>query len=327
MRPSSPVRHLRQLLWPVAASLALAACGTAHQVVPGDGQPPSTTSSATTTSSALPGTGKPTVTIGDKNFTEQFILGELYYEALRNQGFPVQLNQNIGPLDVTLQELRAGQLAMYPEYLNTWDSQVARSPGSFTSRAQAYRVGQTYASAHGLKLLRPTPFSDTSAVGVTFNYAVENRLTTISDLRKLGRRMTFGGPPQFQSSRTGLPALERAYHFRPGSYRSLEIGEQYRALDSGQVQAADVSTTDGQLSTGNYTLLSDPRRLFGWGNVVPVISTHALALEGPYFVSTINAVTALLSTPVIRELNADVDLYGQDPATVAAEFLDENGLG
>ncbi len=68
------------------------------------------------------------MTIGDKNFTEQFVLGELYYEALRNRGFPVELNQNIGPLDVTLRELQSGQLAMYPEYLNTWDSDVARSP-------------------------------------------------------------------------------------------------------------------------------------------------------------------------------------------------------
>jgi glycine betaine/choline ABC-type transport system substrate-binding protein len=50
-------------------------------------------------------------------------------------------------------------------------------------------------------------------------------------------------------------------------------------------------------------------------------------MEGPAFATTINAVTALLTTPVIRDLNAQVDLLGQDPATVAAEFLAENGLG
>jgi osmoprotectant transport system substrate-binding protein len=303
-------------------ALTLAGCGASHKL--GDRTSHTTTSTTTT---PLPGTGKPSVTIGDKNFTEQFVLGELYYEALRNEGFPVQLNQNIGPLDVTMRELQSGQLAMYPEYLNTWDSEVARTHRAFPARSAAYDAGQTYAGTHGLKLLRPTPFSDTPSVGVTFDYAVQNGLSSISDLGKLGRQMTFGGPPEFQSSPVGLRTLESAYRFKPRNYRSLEIGQQSRALDQGQVQAADVNTTDGQLATGDYTLLSDPRRLFGWGNVVPVVSAHALAVEGPYFASTINAVTALLTTPVIRELNAQVDLLGQNPATVAAEFLSENGLG
>jgi osmoprotectant transport system substrate-binding protein len=307
-----------------AASLmaaGLAGCGASHKLVDKNSR------TAATNTSPLPGTGKPAVTIGDKNFTEQFVLGELYYEALRNVGFNVQLNQNIGPLNVTLRELETGQLAMYPEYLNTWDGDVAHAHGPFSDRSAAYDTGQTYARAHGLKLLRPTPFSDTPSVGVTFNYAVQNGLRSISDLRRLGREMEFGGPPQFQTSPNGLRTLESAYRFKPGSYHSLEIGEQYKALDQGEVQAADVNTTDGQLSTGDYTLLSDPLRLFGWGNVVPVVSAHALAVEGPYFASTINAVTALLTTPVIRELNAQVDLYGQNPATVAAVFLSENALG
>ncbi|HEY1521829.1 MAG TPA: glycine betaine ABC transporter substrate-binding protein, partial [Solirubrobacteraceae bacterium] len=306
------------VVWVMAATLA--GCGASHKLVDKNSH------TVTTNTTPLPGAGRPPVTIGDKNFTEQFVLGELYYEALRAKGFPVQLNQNIGPLDVTIRELESGQLAMYPEYLNTWDGDVAHAPGSFSNRSAAYDAGQTYAGAHGLKLLRPTPFSDTPSVGVTFNYAVQNGLTTISDLGKLGHQVTFGGPPEFQDAPTGLRTLESAYRFKSGSYRSLEIGGQYKALDQREVQAADVNTTDGQLSTGDYTLLSDPLRLFGWGNVVPVVSAHVLAIEGPAFAGTINQVTALLTTPVIRELNAQVDLAGRDPAAVAAEFLSDNGL-
>ncbi len=313
--------HRGRWLCLVAAGLALAGCGDSHTATHRHGH------GAVTNPPALPGTGKPTITIGDKNFTEQFLLGELYSQALRNAGYSVTLNQNIGPLPVTVQELRANQLAMYPEYLDTWDSQVAHAPGPFRTRSAAYNTGEAYATRHHLKLLRPSPFSDTAGIGVTFNYAVENGLSRISDLRKLGRKLAFGGPPEFQNARLGLPALESRYRVKPSSYRSLEIGDQYRALDNGQVQAADVSTTDGELSTGNYTLLADPFRLFGWGNVVPVVTAHALAVEGPAFAATINTVTALLTTPVIRMLNAQVDIAGQDPATVAGEFLAENDLG
>jgi glycine betaine/choline ABC-type transport system substrate-binding protein len=266
------------------------------------------------------------VTIGDKNFTEQFILGELYYYALRAQGFSVELNQNIGPLEVSMQDLKNGSLAMYPEYLNTWISQVAHAPGPFATRQAAYQAGQAYATAHGLRLLDATPFSDTNAVGVTFDYAVQHGLTTIWDLRRVEHEMSLGGPPQFQQESHGLPAVESAYGLTPRIYKPLEIGGQYQALDGGQVQAAVVNTTDAQLSTGDYTLLGDPQGVFPWGNAIPVVSAKVLAAEGPAFATTINEVSALLTTPVIRELNAEVDLLGENPATVATQFLAENGI-
>ncbi len=224
-------------------ALALAGCGSVHH------------SGQTVGSLKLPGTGKPVVTIGDKNFTEQFILGELYYYALRAQGYSVELDQNIGPLEVTMQDLKNGQLAMYPEYLNVWNSQVAHQTGPFASRQAAYQAGQAYATTQGLRLLDATPFSDTEAVGVTFDYAVQHGLSTIWDLRRVERGLTVGGPPQFQQESHGLPAVESAYGLVPRTYKPLEIGGQYQALDGGQVQAALVSTTDAQLSTGNYTLL------------------------------------------------------------------------
>src|SRR6185437_5345831 len=94
-------------------------------------------SPATTTSS--PGTGKPLVTIGDKNYTEQFVLGELYYQALSAQGFKVMLNRNIGPTEVTLPALQSGRLAMYPEYLQTWNDTIAGYRHGFPTAYRAYQ--------------------------------------------------------------------------------------------------------------------------------------------------------------------------------------------
>jgi len=302
-----------------ALLIAVGACGSTSQ-----SRSPSTTSSAQT--ATLPGTGHPPVTIGDKNFTEQFVLGELYYEALKAQGFSVQLNRNIGPTEVTLKALQSGQLGMYPEYIDTWNESVAGDQRSFRSLRTAYQAGQDYALAHGLKLLKPTPFSDTDAIGVGLDYAVQNGLSTIRDLHRVAPTLTFGAPPQFQQEQTGLPALEQAYGFAPASFKALEIGGQYQALDQGAVQAADVNTTDGQLTTGNYVLLKDPLNVLGWGNVVPVVSTQVVQAEGPAFVATINRVSALLTLQAIRQLNAAVDLSGEDPAAVAQQFLAAHGL-
>ena len=286
-----------------------------------------TTATTTTTETVtLPGEGRPPVTIGDENTPEQFILGQLYYQALKAQGFPVSLNQSIGPTQVIQQALATGQLAMYPEYLDNWDSEVAGISPQFRSRSDAYLAGQEYALAHGLKLLDPTPFSDTGAIAVSFDYAVENQLQSISDLDAVAPQMTLGGPPQFQQTANGLPEIEKVYGLSPAAFKPLEIGGQYQALDQGTVQAAVVNTTDPQLMTGDYPLLSDPMDVFGWGNVVPVVSAKALAAEGPLFAATINRVSALLTLPQMQQLNADVELDNQSPAIVAQQFLQSAGL-
>ncbi len=303
------------------ACVAVSGCGS--------GSPSATAATpptSTTQTTALPGTGKPQVTIGDKNFTEQFVLGELYYEALKAQGFPVLLNQNIGPTEVTIQALQTGRLSLYPEYIDTWNTSVAGFKRSFLSRGAAYRAGRRWARRYGFDLLHPTPFGDTEAIAVSFNYAVHNGLETIGDLTKVASTLALGGPPQFQQAPGGLPALEQAYALTPATFQPLAIGTQYQALDQGKVQAADVNTTDGQLITGNYALLGDPDHVFGWGNVVPVVPLTVLRAEGPAFAATINKVSALLSTPVIRQLNAAVDVSGETPQVVAQQFLIAHGL-
>jgi osmoprotectant transport system substrate-binding protein len=317
------------------AALGLTACGAGSHsgTAQASSTPPVSTTTVTTTATTtttatvtLPGVGKPPVTIGDENLPEQFLLGQLYYQALKAEGFQVTLNQSIGPTQVVQQALATGQLAMYPEYLDTWDHDVAGLQEQFRTRAAAYEAGQRYALAHGLALLNPTPFSDTNAIAVSFDYAVENQVQSIPDLFKVSPQLTLGGPPQFQQSATGLPLLEGTYGVVPTAFKPLEVSAQYQALDQGAVQAAVVNTTDPQLLSGSYPLLHDPEDMFGWGNVVPVASVRALDAEGPVFEATINRVSALLSLDAMRELNAQVVLYNQDPATVAQQFLQAQGI-
>lgn len=313
------------------AALALTACASGSATTTDAPTHTTTTTTTTTTTSTssgpqLPGTGKPTVTIGDKNFTEQFVLGELYYQALQAQGFSVQLNRNIGPTEVTIQALQSGRLSMYPEYIDSWDTSVAGYRHGFATAYDAYQAGERYALAHGFELLDPTPFGDTDALGVTFNYSVQHGVNSISDLTKVAPSLILGAPPQFQTNPADLPMLEQVYGVVPEQFTALAVGAQYQALDQGTVQAADVNTTDGELITGNYTLLRDPKHVFGWGNVVPVVPVRVLDAEGPAFEGTIDQVSALLSIPVMRQLNAAVDISGEDPALVAKQFLQAHGL-
>jgi osmoprotectant transport system substrate-binding protein len=148
----------------------------------------------------------------------------------------------------------------------------------------------------------------------------------VRDLRKVAPTLTLGGPPQFQQGPNGLPQIEELYAFAPATFKPLDVGSQYQALDQGTVQAADVNTTDGELTSGNYRLLKDPRHALGWGNVVPVVSPRLLDIEGPVFAATIDKVSSLLTLGAMRRLNAAVAVSNQDPAAVARKFLIAHGL-
>jgi osmoprotectant transport system substrate-binding protein len=312
----------------VLAAVQFAGCG-------GGGQTSSSSSPATTTtttavsgspSAGLPGQGRPSIVIGDKNFTEQFILGQLYQQALHAQGYDVALNPDIGPTEVTIPALQSGRITIYPEYLTSWTRDVAGIHTRFRTAQAALGAGAAYARGQGLRLLAPTPFSDTAAVAVTPAYAAKNGLRQLADLRRVGGNLVFGSAPQFQTDPNGLPLLQSAYGFSPINFTSLEVGAQYGALVTGQVQAAEVGTTDGQLTQPEYQLLADPDHVFGFGNVVPVVSARALLAEGPAFAQTIERVDRLLTLPVMRALNAAVDLEGQTAAAVAQTFLVAHGL-
>jgi osmoprotectant transport system substrate-binding protein len=327
----------------VAAALGLAACGgsasttadppvaPAHHHHSSRSSSSSTATTQSTTSSStssadLPGTGRPTVTIGDKNYTEQFILGQLYMQALKAQGYTVNISQNVGPTDVTLQALKSGALAMYPEYLSVLNSDVAHSHSGHVNAQAAYDAAQQYVGKHGLELLNMTRFSDTFGIAVTQAYGAAHRLRTLSDLRRVAPSLSIGGEAQLQQAALGLPRLDSVYGVKPASFKAIAAGDQYSDLDDDTIQAAYVNTTDGELATGDYRVLRDPKRIFGYGNVVPVVSAAASAAEGPAFTVTIDRVNALLTTQTMRQLNLLASIGGQSPSDVAAQFLQTHGL-
>lgn len=325
------------LLLLVAVMVLLAGCGssgtrktktsgTVSATTATSVAPASTTVTGATTTTPLPGTGRPTILLGDMNTPEQFLLGALYYEALRAQGYTVESTRNIGAPQVSLQAVEQGSLDVYPEYLNLWDTAVVGHTKPFGSLAAAYGAGQAYAQAHKLELLAPTPFSDTSGIATLSSYAAANDLHSLADLAGVAPAMTLASPLGFTNDPGGLPTLEHAYGFTPGTIKPVNVGSQYSQLRSGLAQAVYAATTDGQLSEPLYRLLSDPKHVLGFGNVVPVVSQAALAAEGPVFAETIERIDRLLTTTAIRGLNAEVSVFHHDPDLVAREFLQGWGI-
>jgi osmoprotectant transport system substrate-binding protein len=273
-----------------------------------------------------PGAGKPPITIGTKNFPEQFVVGQLYRQALEARGFRVVLKSDVGSTEILYGALRRGAVDLYPEYTGTLLSEVA-GEGARPPNAQAsWRRAKAFAAREGLTLLAPTPFADSDALAVKPAFARKHGLRSVGDLARAPAGTSLGAPPEFRTRQEGFIGLKRLYGLGLLVFKPLQIGEQYRALDRGSVDVADVFTTDGQLKRGRYTLLADPKRLFGFQNLAPLVDTGVARSEGTAFQRTLDAVSSKLTTDAMRRLNASVVLDHRDPAQVAAAFLRANRL-
>ncbi len=313
-----------------ALALLLAACGGSSSSSSSTTATATSTAASSTTSAAAPassgpGVGKPAVTIGDKNFAEENILGALYSQALKAKGYQVTLKDNIGSSEITYKALTAGQIDLYPEYTGTLLSAVAEQTKAPSSALDAYNQAKAFVEQHGLTLLHYTPFYDSDALAAKPAYAQQHGLSSVGDLKQLGKQVKLGAAPEFATRFEGLLGLKKEYGIDP-KFTPIAIGLSYKALESGQVDVQDVFTTDGQLLGGKYKVLADPKHVFGFQNVAPVVKQSVLTAEGPAFAETLDKVSSLLTFNAIQQMNAAVSLDKQQPAAVAKQFLQANGV-
>jgi osmoprotectant transport system substrate-binding protein len=279
---------------------------------------------ASSAPSGQPGKGK-SLTLGSKNFTEQFVLGQLYKQALEAKGYTVNYKKNLGSTEIADKALTSGQINAYPEYIGIFLTTTAGDTKTYDTTEQAYAAANKFAQGRVQSLSKPTPFEDVDAIGVKKEFADKNGLKSVADLKKLGSSLKLAGPPEFKTRFTGLVGLKKVYSVSP-KFVPLAIGLQYKALDDGKVDAADVFTTDGQLQRGSYTVLEDPQKVFGIQNVSMLIDQKKADELGPEFTQTVDAVSAKLTVEAMQKMNAAVDLDKQAPEAVATQFLQANGL-
>ena len=316
----TPTRVLAPLL--ISALLAAAAgCGGDNNQGGGGGG-----GGGGTSASEQPGKGKPPVTIGTKDFTEEFVLGELYKGALEAKGYKVNLKKNIGATEITDKAMTSGKIDGYPEYSGESTATVFGINKLYKSPEDTVADAKTHYEQRGQVVSNATPFEDVDAVATTKQFAQKNGLAELADLKKLPS-FTLGARPEFKSRQVGLKGMQDVYGIKNAKFRQLALGLQYKALDKGDVDSANIFSTDAQLASGKYTVLKDPKGVFGFQNVLFVINKPKYqALGGAAFMDIINKVNSLLTAEAMRSMNSAVDIDKKDPADVAKAFLDANKL-
>jgi glycine betaine/choline ABC-type transport system substrate-binding protein len=323
------MRQRVSVLAVIAASVVLAACGSSN-----DNKTTSSSGTGTSTNTASAGkiqsnpanNGK-TVTIGSKNFTEEFVLGQIYAQALKAAGYTVKTQLNLGSEQIALRALKSGQVDAYPEYTGTALTSFFKRKATDVphDEQKAYEEAKAEFAKENLTALPPTPFTDSNGVGMAKAKAAELGITKISDLKAKAPSLSFYGTPECPQRPDCLLGLKQVYGLKFKKVVAVDPSLRHKVLDSGQADVSIVYTTDGQIAQGKETLLQDDKHMFPPYNVTLVFRTAALSKLGPDAQKTIELVQKGLTTEAMQELNSRVDIDKQTPAKVAKDYLTESG--
>ena len=273
------------------------------------------------------------MTVGSKNFTEQEVLGHITRQALQAAGAEVVDDTGLGDTEEVRRALVSGRIDMYWEYTGTgWLVHLAEPNAIADPDELTTAVSEEDLEQNGIAWLQPAPANNTYAIAVREGAAAELGVRSISDLEDLIENRpdeaTLCVGPEFGSRADGLPGLQEHYGFEfPGSGVSeVSPTTVYGAVDKGETCTfGSVFRTNGRIPELGLELLEDNENFFAAYN--PALTMRQDTLETyPELTDLFEPIAEKLDTETLRELSADVEVEGNDPATVAERWLSENGF-
>ncbi len=310
----------------IAAMLALgaAACGDNEEAEEPAGTP--TAGGGELIESDPANEGK-AVTIGSKNFTEQYILGEIYSKALEAAGFKVKTQLDLGSEQIAFKALKGGSIDMYPEYTGTaltsfFKVKTADVP---SDPDEAYEQAKAEYAKNGITALERTPFQNTYIIASTKATADKaGNPKTVTDLFADNPKLSISGFPECRQRQDCLLGLRSEYGFK-GKFISSD--GKFSDLDGGQSDLTLAFSTDPQLAlTDKYVAYEDDKKFFPPYNITLGITNKSVQTLGTKTIDSLEAVQEGMTEDAMRELNRRVDLDKQEPKAVAAAYLKEEGF-
>lgn len=318
----------------ILAALA-AMCLTFGVVACGDDEGDAGGGSATTTPSGdskvivsdPANASKGTIAVGSKNFTEQFILGEIYAQTLEAQGFDVRRRLNLGSEQVAYKALKGGNIDMYPEYTGTALTSFFKVKTDDVPKDadEAYEQAKAEYAKNNITALERTPFQNTYVIASTKATADKaGNPKTVSDLMAKNPNLSISGFPECRQRQDCLLGLRSVYGFK-GKFVSSD--GKFSDLDGGQSDLTLAFGTDPQLAiTDKYVSYEDDKQFFPPYHITLGIRNATVQKIGQPAVDTLVAVQEGMTEEALRELNRRVELEKQEPKAVAAAYLKEEGF-
>lgn len=263
-----------------------------------------------------------TIRVGSKDFTENLVIAEIYALALEDNGYTVERVSNISS-SLIHNSIVNDEIDLYPEYTGTGLLSVLGEDME-TDPEKVYKtVKKEYEEQFNLTWLDYASANDSQGLVIRTEVANSLNIKTISDLQAHASELRFASQGEFDEREDGLPGLEKTYGtFNWQSSKVYDNSLKYSVLENDEADVTPAYTTEGQLvSTDKFTLLEDDKQFWPPYNLAPVVRDNILD-DNPDIKTILNNISAKLDTETVTELNAKVDVDGQEYTDVAKEYYD-----
>jgi len=285
------------------------------------------------------------ITVGNKNFTEEYVIGQLLVQLLEAEGFEVSLVSDLSTMALR-EGMEAGDIDICADYTGTaWMTHLGHEYTPGMDNNEVYRKVKDEETGNGFTWLDPIWNNNTYVLVSWPEFVETNGLTSISDLAALYKSgatdiTTFVGF-EFSTRPDGLPALEEHYGFSvpEDSLKTGAPGASLLGLENRECDVAMAFGTDAVIAKNNWHVYQDDLAFWPPYDLAPYINTETLE-KYPEIEGVINKLVATFpgggqdATPALvaegqkvwQSLNAMVDNDKMEPDEVARQYLIDKGL-
>ncbi|MEV0094732.1 ABC transporter substrate-binding protein [Streptomyces sp. NPDC050738] len=294
-----------------ASAPLLAACSSGITSLDGDGSGGDT------------GSSSGGLIIGTANFTENQILGYLYAGVLKAAGIKTTVKPNLGSREIIVPALKGGDIDLLPEYQGSLLLYLDKNAKDTEAGAMQNALAAVLPAS--LEVLPYAVAEDRDSFAVTQETADKYGLKTLADLTKANGKLVFGAAAEMQKRVVGVVGLKDVYGVEFKEFKALDSSGPLvkGALKKGDVDVANVFTTDVDVASNKWVVLQDPKNLVPAQHIVPLIAARKADGKVRKALATLGNV---LTTPELTKLNRLVDQDKKDPDRVADAWLKEKGL-
>ena len=262
------------------------------------------------------------IRVGSKDFTENLIVSEIYALALEDAGYEVERIPNIAS-SVVHTSITNDEIDLYPEYTGTGLLVVLEMEMETDPQKVYDTIKAEYDKQFDLTWLDYAQANDSAGLVIKTSVAKKYGIETISDLQKNASELRFASQGEFDLREDGIPGLTKAYgEFNWKSSTVYDNSLKYEVLKNDEADVAPAYTTEGQLTNKEeFTVLVDDKKFWPPYNLAPVIRNEVLEAN-PDIAEILNNISSTLDTETMTDLNAKVDVDGQEYEAVAKEYFD-----
>ncbi|MFD5629470.1 MULTISPECIES: glycine betaine ABC transporter substrate-binding protein [unclassified Streptomyces] len=271
------------------------------------------------------------LTVTSKEFTEQLILGAIMGIAFQAAGAEVLDRTGIQGSIGAREAVKSGDADGMYEYTGTaWITYLGNSE-PITDPHKQWEAVRDADARNGITWLPPSALNNTYALAMNQSNFKKYRTTTLSEVAALSKSdpgaVTLCVESEFANRADGLPGMEKAYGMSipAGNVTQMDTGIIYTQVAKGTCTYGEVFTTDGRIKSMNLEVMADDKKFFPNYNVAPEINTKALK-RYPAIAEVLDPITKKLNNTVAQDLNAKVDVDGEDPHQVALDWMKDEGF-